>query len=206
MTAGAAIGGGPARARFALEPCGGDASRRALQLQAVQLEGLVTLERRHGTGLLGIDYQLRADLGPQPTAVLLPPPAAVPSRRDGLWQHTCLEAFVAVADQPAYWEFNLAPSGDWALYRFTGYRSGQHAPAAAALPFPAPPFTVTRRRDGLRLSLHAPLPAELAAAPHLAIGISAVLEQRHGQLSYWALHHPAPQPDFHRREGFSLRL
>src|SRR5271168_1201886 len=41
-----------------------------------------------------------------------------------LWQHTCFEAFIAVQGQPAYHEFNFAPSGEWAVYAFSGYRNG----------------------------------------------------------------------------------
>jgi len=33
-----------------------------------------------------------------------------------------------------------------------------------------------------------------------------VLERRNGALEYWALSHPGPEADFHRRDGFSLRL
>ena len=45
-------------------------------------------------------------------------------RTDGLWRHTCFEAFIAAAVRPEYWEYNLSPSGAWAAYHFTGYRAG----------------------------------------------------------------------------------
>ena len=56
---------------------------------------------------------------------LIDGPQAAGQRRDELWTTTCFEAFLAIPDQPGYWEINLAPNGDWALYRFEGYRSGQ---------------------------------------------------------------------------------
>src|SRR4051794_33386983 len=43
---------------------------------------------------------------------------------DGLWQHTCFEAFLRPDGDESYYEFNLAPSLHWAAYRFSGYRSG----------------------------------------------------------------------------------
>jgi len=38
------------------------------------------------------------------------------------------------------------------------------------------------------------------------VAITAVLQSRDGTCSYWALLHPGPEADFHRREGFALRL
>ncbi|MCS5705477.1 MAG: DOMON-like domain-containing protein [Cyanobacteriota bacterium] len=184
---------------FKLQPFGGEAEQEALGLESLSLVGQVALERRGAATILCIDYRLVADLGDSPQALLLPAPATAPARCDGLWQHTCLEAFVADADADAYWELNMAPSGDWALYRFTGYRIGQESPPGEALSFP-----ITRRVDGLELQLRWPLPTELTSAAELRLGITAVVEQRSGALSYWALHHPGQEADFHRRDGFSL--
>src|SRR6266851_4852662 len=55
------------------------------------------------------------------------PPVVTPARADDLWQHTCFEAFVRASSGPAYYEFNFAPSTEWAAYRFDGYRSGMRA-------------------------------------------------------------------------------
>ena len=186
---------------FELQPFGGAAERSGLGLEGVRLRGQAAVERGAQEVILRIDYQLVADLGESPTALLVPPTAEQPSRRDGLWEHTCLEAFVAASDGDPYWELNLAPSGDWAVYRFDGYRSGQQSP-----PLQRPPFTTSTRQDGLDLQLRWPLPAELAAAGRLSLGITAVLEQRNSAISYWALHHPGPEADFHLREGFTLEL
>lgn len=183
-----------------LEPFGGPRERERLGLQALRLEASVRLDRQGAAPGLRIEYRLNADFGKTPTAIRLPPPAPSPARRDGLWQHSCLEAFVADASQSAYWELNLAPSGHWAVYRFSDYRSGQQAPDAAA-----PQLAVDRDGGSLALQLQWLLPLELAQASELAIGITAVLEQRNGTLSYWALQHPGPQADFHRRDGFILR-
>jgi hypothetical protein len=41
------------------------------------------------------------------------------------------------------------------------------------------------------------------------VGLSAVVEAADtidGGRSYWALHHPAPHPDFHQRAAFALVL
>lgn len=183
-----------------LEPFGGQQERERLGLQALRLEASVQLDRQGAAPGLRIEYRLIADLGETPTAIRLPPPAPAPARRDGLWEHSCLEAFVADASRSAYWELNLAPNGNWAVYRFSDYRSGQQAAEGAA-----PQLAVEREGGSLALRLQWPLPLELAQASELAIGITAVLEQRNGTLSYWALHHPGQQADFHHRDGFILQ-
>lgn len=153
-------------------------------------------------------------------ALLLPPASPAPQRRDGLWQHTCLEAFLAPVNAEPYWEVNLSPSGDWNVYRLESYRQGlRPEPSVEALPFSCrlqPPHTsaAVELAPGspepstleLELELSCPLPPELAAAPKLAVGLSAVLESPGGVISYWALHHPRPEADFHARRGWTLRL
>jgi hypothetical protein len=48
-------------------------------------------------------------------------------------------------------------------------------------------------------------PAKIAGGP-LQIGLCAVIEEKSGALSYWALRHPRRKPDFHDRRGFVLEL
>lgn len=147
-------------------------------------------------GGLSISYRLRGDLD----QLTLPPPET-PRPQDGLWQHTCCEAFVAAVDAPGYQEFNFSPSGCWAAYRFADYRWR----AASWLPGGEP--LIAFRRERTQLQLDARLPAELLPAGEtLRLGLSAVLETRAGAKSYWALHHAGPQPDFHLPASFTLAL
>ena len=146
--------------------------------------------------------------------------STLPQRRDGLWQHTCFEAFIAAAGAPAYWEFNLSPLGDWNVYRFDGYRAGQctesaygQLPLRVIGPRAAPPRGDCRLSAPgalLELELSCALPPmldnTLRAGAALELGLTAVLETRGGELSYWALQHPGAEPDFHDRRGWLLRL
>ena len=52
------------------------------------------------------------------------------------------------------------------------------------------------------------LAALAAGAPDAPwpLGLTAVIEAQDGHLSYWALHHPAAQPDFHHRGGWTARV
>ena len=56
--------------------------------------------------------------------IAIPAPNPLPTRQDHLWQTTCFEFFLGLADRPDYWEFNLSPSGHWNCYRFSDYRQG----------------------------------------------------------------------------------
>lgn len=122
------------------------------------------------------------------------PEAAEPDRADGLWRHTCFEVFAPADD--GYREFNLSPSGAWASYRFEGYRSGMARAdeRAQVLELEATEAWVT-------------LEALVEAPPEAArIGLSAVIEDVDGNLSYWALAHPPGKPDFHHPDSFALTL
>ncbi|MEI7664734.1 MAG: DOMON-like domain-containing protein [Synechococcaceae cyanobacterium ELA263] len=147
---------------------------------------------------LKIRYVLQ---GPLET-VLIPPPAEPPSRLDELWQTTCFELFLACCGCEPYWEFNLSPAGHWNIYRLQGYRRGLAAePAYQQLA-----LQVTSDPQELRLALELDLPPGLEADQPLEAAITAVIQQRSGLVSYWALAHGGLEPDFHRRDGFRLSL
>lgn len=135
-------------------------------------------------------------------------PAPVPEgTADGLWQHTCFEAFASPAGGSAYQEFNFSPSGQWASYRFSAERVRHFAAEVGQRLGPRtqrPRLQVQRHTD--RLVLQASLvPEALTGVSNngvLRLGLSAVVEDSAGRLSYWALHHPGTQPDFHHPAGF----
>ncbi len=184
-----------ARHRFQLVPFPSD----AVPSPTVTIQGQLALEPQDqgGPGLELLIELSAAGVHPGLEALLIPEPQANPGapRRDELWQHTCLECFVAPAGQPGYLEFNLAPDGAWNVYALEGYRQGLN-PAAG---FDALPFSWQRSASALRLSLRCQLPEAWATATAFDWQVSAVLEQRDGLLSYWALRHPTGAPDFHAR-------
>jgi hypothetical protein len=161
---------------------------RAIQAIDVRVGG------RRGGGFTLI-FALMGDL----TAVRMPEPR--PSRRaDGLWRHTCFEAFAMAGEGPGYREFNFSPSGEWAVYAFRAYRDGGE-------PVPEPAPGIALRRSGDRLALEAEIhPDWLPPGDSLRLGLSAVVEDADGGLSYWALRHPPGTPDFHHRDAFALPL
>ena len=127
-----------------------------------------------------------------------------PTRIDGLWQHTCFEAFVRALPSTAYYEFNFAPSMQWAAYRFSDYRSGM----SAASEISAPRVEVQSNDDCYKLQASLELD-RLSSLPSDAIwrlGLSVVIEETSGRNSYWALAHPPGKADFHHSDCFTHEL
>ena len=147
---------------------------------------------------LAIRYDLRGDL----SELMIPAPADVAARRHGLWEETCFEFFLGVKDSPQYWEFNLSPAGHWNVYRFAGYRQGMAEETALT----SLPVNVRRRPDSLRLDLELDVEKIVAADQPLEVGIAAVIKLAGHGVTYWALTHPGPQADFHRRDSFLVEL
>jgi len=132
------------------------------------------------------------------------PPHAGWARANELWRHTCFEAFVRAAPGRAYYEFNFAPSTQWAAYRFGGYRSGMSFANEIGTPsielrYNAECFEL---RAHLKLDGLPDLPNDLA----WRLGLAAVIEETSGRKSYWALAHPPGKPDFHHSDCFALEL
>ncbi len=156
------------------------------------------LVRRSESGELQMTFSLDGDI----SRICLFPPG-VSRIATQLWRHTCFEAFIAVEGQPAYHEFNFAPSGEWAVYAFRDYRNG--GPLSNEVMRPS----IAVRSADSRLELEALVRLDLLSAVHprapLSIGLSAVIEANDG-LSYWALCHPVDKPDFHDADGFALLL
>lgn len=127
-----------------------------------------------------------------------------PGAADGLWEHTCFEAFIAPAGTNAYREFNFSPSGQWAHYAFSGYRQRTELPPE----IPAPEISVCHFPEYLELqvTLEARLLPPAATGTLLQVGLSAVIETAEGHRTFWALAHPGPVPDFHHRSTFLLNL
>jgi len=158
----------------------------------------VRLQRMPG-GLLALTFSLQGYLGR-----LRIPPRRPPRRADRLWEHTCFEAFVARDDGRAYHEFNFAPSGEWAVYAFQRYREAVLLDGHQL----RPEITVQSGVDHLRLDVGIRLGrlSPRHANGRIRLGLSAVVEDESGGLSYWALRHPLDIPDFHHPDAFALHL
>lgn len=143
---------------------------------------------------LRLHYTLRGDL----QQLRIPAPLT-PAATDGLWEHTCFEAFIGVAGSHAYHEFNFSPSSQWAAYAFSDYRQRVDWKKNQA-----PRIVTTYTTGQLLVEVHL-IAADLLSIPAnqpLQLGLTAVIETAAGDKTYWALAHPTERPDFHHRDGF----
>ncbi|MEA3302179.1 MAG: DOMON-like domain-containing protein [Pseudomonadota bacterium] len=150
-------------------------------------------------GALRLRYLLEGDL-----EQLAIPAVASPLRSDGLWRHTCFEAFIAMGSTAGYYEFNFSPSTQWAAYSFGRYREGMESlQCGASLP-------IEVRRTNERLELEARISSKvlsrLTINSMIRMALSAVIEETDGRLCYWALAHPPGSPDFHHPDSFVVHL
>jgi len=169
-----------------------------------------------------------------PEALVLPPPLA-PERTDGLWRTTCFELFLRRPGNDAYFEFNFSPAGRWAAYRFDGYRRGGRDldfPTPLIMGPQGRQRVLAWEARLTRMGIEREAAGQIAATmmdvedgpigstntyvltedgatlgegPWLA-GLSAVIEEPTGAISYWALAHPSDKPDFHHPDSFILEL
>lgn len=145
-----------------------------------------------------LSYRLAGDIA----RLRLPEPGES-MRADSLWQHSCFEAFLRPDGGDRYYEFNFAPSSAWAAYCFGARRGDPELPEVAAP-------TIACRRDAATFEMMVRLPLdglpELAQPAAIDAGISAVVEDARGLLTYWALAHGSREPDFHDPATFRLRI
>lgn len=128
------------------------------------------------------------------------PKWASPQRCDRLWESTCFELFVQQEGHEAYFEFNFSPSTQWSAYRFDQYREGMRDVSLDLAPH------IDRGAYMARYVIEVDF--DLAPIPNtsLRFGLSAVIEEKDGTKSYWALAHPPGKPDFHHKDCFALTL
>jgi hypothetical protein len=153
----------------------------SIEVEAARVAADRLLLRYHLTGLI---------------ADLRIPRQAASERTDLLWEHTCFEAFLEAGAGTAYYEFNFSPSTRWAAYRLEDYRSGMTVASAG------PRLEIRSGSDWLKLSATIQLPPDAGSA----LSLSAVIEEAGGRKSYWALAHPAGEPDFHHGDCFAAQV
>ena len=131
-------------------------------------------------------------------------PEGATRRGDDLWRHTCFELFVGAKNDAEYYELNFSPSGEWAAYSFRDYRVGGPCDGDEVEP------EITAQRDAASFELSAAIRLDglsgIQRDFYLWIGLSAVIEDVRGTLSYWALKHPSGKPDFHHPDNFALEF
>lgn len=156
----------------------------------------IEVEMERGARRVRLSYRLIGDAGR--VVIVSRAHGAQPQRRDELWRSTCCELFLRDATGPGYREYNFAPCGDWAAYRFSGYRAGR-----VALDTSAPEIELDRSAGTIALTVTLSEPALDGVDDARSIALACVVETDAG-LCYWALAHPPGKPDFHHASAFGL--
>ncbi len=192
---------------------------------APRSDGIVRVLEAHVDWLddrvLRFQYRLTAELGR-----IRMPGRRAPRQADELWKHTCFEAFVALATDIAegagfapragaatpvtsagYRELNFAPSTEWAVYAFDGYRTGM-LPVTMQQP---PDIRVEASAERLHVDARVDTRTlfarnESEPRPKLRIALAAVIEDGSGTITHWALKHAPTKADFHHPAGFILEV
>lgn len=125
---------------------------------------------------------------------------AKPEKREGIWESTCFELFIADEDNKHYLEWNFCPSGDWWCMEFRDYRD----PKEDFRWEQSPVIEVKQDIDSLTMIAQFKLP-EHYQEKKLSLGVTAVIDHPQGEKSYWALSHPEDKPDFHDSGHFLLK-
>lgn len=128
---------------------------------------------------------------------LITPAYSGSGRADELWKATCFELFLSDGS-PAYLEFNFSPSGRWASYGFGSYRGEAVQPELSMQP-------EIRTERGAEIFLLTAYVASDDVRSATRLGVSAIVEEEGGRLSYWALAHPDGRPDFHHAACFAAK-
>src|SRR6266508_6926807 len=167
----------------------------APNIPSISITGKISLQNN----IITLHYLLAGNI----EEILLPTKSIKPTRKDELWKITCFEFFLAIKDQPQYWEFNMSPSGDWNVYHMDAYRRIGFREETSIQRLP---FDVQNEVGVFQLNALVDLPPILQPGQLLEFGITAVIQTMGGNETYWALSHPASIADFHLRESFILGL
>ena len=153
---------------------------------------------RPKSSVLALRYVVSGKIGE-----LVLPRGAMPKRADELWRHTCFEVFARAPAHDAYSEFNFSPAAQWAAYHFDKYRNRMKVVEIAELNIETNQEAAQYTLDvSLKLDPLSDLPRDAA----WRVALSAIIEEKNGNKSYWALAHPPGKPDFHHADCFVLEL
>ena len=151
--------------------------------------------------VIGLDAEwLRVRWRIDGAQALLVPPFAGRGRADELWRTTCFELFLRPQGGTSYVEVNLSPSERWAAYDFSAPRTGMDDRPASREPASA-------IRLGSSFAIFdAAIPRDVLPELPAAANFAAVIEERGGVKSLWALAHADGDPDFHNPACFTAEL
>ena len=120
-----------------------------------------------------------------------------------LWEKTCFELFIKTCEN-SYIEFNFSPEFEWNCFYF---------------PKKGDPLTQYARMDFVKFDIllsldvfHLIVEIDKSRFPdgffkgELSAGITSVIKDKNGGISYWALSHEDKKPNFHHFDSFKYKF
>jgi hypothetical protein len=122
-----------------------------------------------------------------------------------LWEKTCFEIFVK-NEKDSYVEFNFSANFEWNCFYFQ--KKGDALKEWERMNRPATDILLSMDQYFLVAEIRKELfpPGFFDGAHELSVGISGVLKEKSGGLSYWALSHHDSRPNFHDFRSFVKML
>jgi hypothetical protein len=170
----------------------------------------IEVELHHNAECLFISFRIRTGV----TSVDLGNGTPHKERIKGLWEKTCFELFIK-NQKGQYLEFNFSPLFEWNCFYF-------EAPGAALKEWEMMQKPETDILLSLDHFLHYTVikkeyfppgffdredrKDKTDGANELHAGITAVIKDKKGQLSYWALAHADKRPNFHHFDSFKYKF
>jgi hypothetical protein len=118
-------------------------------------------------------------------------------RLDGLWQHTCFEAFLNPVGLESYYEFNFSLQPGWNCYEFTGYR--EPAPPKPSSDFSIQSLCWDPSAQRMQIKVE-----NRSQFKKFRVGLTAILESKSGEKFYCATAHSGLKADFHLLKNFTI--
>jgi hypothetical protein len=165
------------------------------KLPEIQITGEISRQR----SVVEIRYSVTGDVA----SIHLPPAKSGHGRKDDLWKATCFEFFMALPNQPQYWEYNLSPSGEWNIYHMDAYRRIGFREETLIQNLS---LNVSQQKECVAVICSTDISPIVSSSESIQVAITSVIQTKDGHETYWALVHPNLQPDFHVRESFTLAL
>ncbi len=135
--------------------------------------------------------------------VKLPPPSKSPAKKDGLYNTTCFEIFIANSSGQ-YLEWNFSPALDWCLFSFESERK-KSSDLLGKESFSQFHFDVNPQSLNLKVQLDSARIRKVLNSPgKLKASMTAVIEFQSGKKDYYAFKHLKDKPDFHDLNGFLI--
>ncbi len=121
-----------------------------------------------------------------------------PKRKDKLWEKTCFELFIAEKNKKEYIEFNFSTSGDWNAFIFEDYRKNQKEFYGIS----NVQISTEKSEEKIEINTDVIFSKNIIYR-NIIIQLSAILQHKNSEKSFWAIMHSGLKPDFHQFDCFT---